>query len=92
MAQAFAFLFVQDYEQVALVTSGYQGLTPEKLAAAMASLDGTAVHIEEANGSYLVALRRADFPTVAPIFEDIRWEAPGAAEAAAALLADGAKA
>lgn len=87
MAQAFAFLFVQDYEQVALVTSGFPELTPEKIAAALAALDGTSVQIEEAAGSYLVALRRADFPSVAPIFEGIRWEAPGAGDAAAALLA-----
>lgn len=88
MAQAFAFLFVQDYEQVALVTSGFAGLSPETFTAAFNALDDTSVHIEEDGGAYLVALRRVDFPAIAPIFEDIRWEAAGAAEAAAALLGD----
>lgn len=92
MAQAFAFLFVQDYEQVALVTSGFAGLTPERIVAALDALADTPVFIEEAGGAYLVALRRVDFPQVAPIFEELRWEAPGAQAGAAALLAgDGAK-
>jgi glycosyltransferase A (GT-A) superfamily protein (DUF2064 family) len=93
IAQAFAFLFVQDYEQVALVTTGYPGLTPEAVVAALDALGEASVHIEEAAGAYLVALRRADFPAIAPIFEEIRWEAPGARASAEALLSsDGAKA
>lgn len=93
IAQAFAFLFVQDYEQVALVTTGYEGLTPERVVAALDALGDGPVFIEEQGASYLVALRRADFPAVAPIFEDIRWEGPGAKAAAEHLLSgDGAKA
>lgn len=93
IAQAFAFLFVQDYEQVALVTTGFEGLTPERVVAALDALGDVPVHIEEAGGAYLVALRRVDFPQVAPIFEEIRWEAPGAKAHAAQLLSgDGAKA
>lgn len=87
MAQAFAFLFVQDYEQVALVTTGYPGLTPERVAAAFEALGEEPVQIDEQAGAYLVALRRVDFPAIAAIFEDLRWEAPGAKDGAAALLA-----
>lgn len=93
IAQAFAFLFVQDYEQVALVTTGFEGLTPERIVAALDALIDEPVFVDEADGAYLVALRRVDFPTVAAIFEEIKWEAPGAKARAAALLAsDGAKA
>ncbi len=93
IAQAFAFLFVQDYEQVAVVTAGFEGLTPERIVAAMDALGETSVHIDETGSAYLVALRRADFPSVASIFEEIKWEAPGARATAATLLAgNGAKA
>lgn len=93
IAQAFAFLFVQDYEQVAVVTAGFEGLTPERIVAALDALADTSVHIEEKDATYLVALRRADFPTVAPIFEELKWEGPGAKASAETLLSsDGAKA
>lgn len=88
MAQAFAFLFVQDYERVALVTPGFSGLTPAGVEAALAALDAGAVSIEPGDGGYLVALRRADFPQVAPIFEEVAWEDKGAKAAAEKLLAD----
>lgn len=86
IAQAFAFLFVQDFEQVAVVTTGFEGLTPEGVVAALDALGDTSVHVEESAGAYLVALRRADFPAVASIFEDIRWEAPGAKASVETLL------
>ena len=87
IAQAFAFLFVQDYEQVALITGDVPGLTPERVAAAFADLEDHAVTIDEGGGHYLIALRRADFPLVAPIFEELRWEAPGAKAGAQSILA-----
>lgn len=86
MAQAFAFLFVQDYERVALVTPGFSGLTPARVAQAFAALDGHAVSIEAGDGGYLIALRRADFPQIAPIFEEVTWEESGAKAAAERLL------
>ncbi|MFN3432275.1 MAG: DUF2064 domain-containing protein, partial [Candidatus Sericytochromatia bacterium] len=86
MAQAFAFLFVQDYERVALVTPGYAGLTPARVAAAFAALDGHAVSIDAGDDGYLIALRRADFPQIAPIFEEVTWEDAGAKAAAERVL------
>ena len=93
MAQAFAFLFVQDYERVVLVTPEFAGLTPERLASVLGALESAPVAIEPGDGGYLVALRRPDFPLVAPIFEEVAWEEPGAkAMAQKVLEANGAKA
>jgi hypothetical protein len=92
IAQAFAFLFVQDFERVTLVT--VPGAADAALFAALfGALDAEAVAIEARPEGYMIALRRADFPAIAPIFEDVAWENPGARERALALLAkDGAKA
>jgi glycosyltransferase A (GT-A) superfamily protein (DUF2064 family) len=93
MAQAFAFLFVQDYERVALVTPDFTGFSPERAAVLLQTLDATPVAIEAGEGGYVVALRRPDFPQVAAIFEEVTWEAPGAAVTAKKLLDEiGAKA
>ncbi|MEB3330289.1 MAG: DUF2064 domain-containing protein [Candidatus Sericytochromatia bacterium] len=88
LQQAYAFLFVQDYERVAIVVGDYP-VTPEAFTGAFAALQEAPLHIEEAGGAaYLIALRRADFPVVAPVFEDVPWERTGAREAALARLAE----
>jgi hypothetical protein len=92
MAQAFAFLFVQDAERALLIQPGDTALGGPELTALFAHLDHDPVHIDTANGNVVVALRRADFPTVAPIFEDVAWERPGAKEAAEKVLAEALKA
>lgn len=92
MAQAFAFLFVQDAERALLIQPGDSPLGGPELAALFARLDDAPVHIDTANNGVVVALRRADFPTVAPIFEEVAWERPGARESAEKVLAEIAKA
>jgi glycosyltransferase A (GT-A) superfamily protein (DUF2064 family) len=87
LQQAYAFLFVQGFERVAIVTSGYP-LTPEALAAAFGALQDEALYIDESGAGHLVALRRDDFPAVAAVFEDVPWERPGAREAALKRLAE----
>lgn len=89
MAQAFAFLFVQDYERVALVVGGAAaGQAPAGLFAPLfARLDHEVVAIESLGQTTVIALRRADFPQVAAIFEEVRWENPGAKEAAEKVIA-----
>lgn len=88
MAQAFAFLFVQDYERVALVTPDFTGLAPEHVASLLAALESEPVAIAAGAEGYIVALRRPDFPQVAAIFEEVAWEAPGAEATAQKLLAE----
>lgn len=88
MAQAFAFLFVQDYEHVLLVTRATPAATQARLSALLTALEEEPVAVADLKGGYAVALRRADFPHVAAIFEEVSWERDGAAEAASALLAE----
>ncbi|HEY9720961.1 MAG TPA: DUF2064 domain-containing protein [Oscillatoriaceae cyanobacterium] len=88
MAQAFAFLFVQDFEHVLLVTHATKDTTQTRLAELLAALEEQAVAIADLDGGFAVALRRADFPHVAAIFEEVAWERSGAAESANALLAE----
>ena len=86
MAQAFAFVFVQGLERAVLAKP--QGAAPsaEALKAALEGLEAAPVVIDTANGGLVVALRRADFPNVAAIFEQVRWEQPSAREAAMLML------
>lgn len=91
MAQAFAFLFVQDFERVLLVQPGNVAPAAAELTSVLAALDGAPVHVETPEGAILVALRRADFPLVAPIFEEVAWERPGAKENAERVLAEAQK-
>jgi hypothetical protein len=93
IAQAFAFLFVQDFERVALLTQPEAADGAGQLSAILQALDAEPVAIDARPAGYAIALRRADFPAVAAIFEDVAWERPGAKERAAELLAaDRAKA
>lgn len=93
MAQALAFLFVQDFDRVAVLTRPYAGARPEAFAGLLESLDDEAVAIASESGAYMVALRREDFPRVAAIFEEVAWEREGAkAEAEQLLSENGAKA
>lgn len=93
IAQAFAFLFVQGFEHVLLATGPLTTATPASFESLFAALADDPVAIETDGDTYLVALRRADFPQVAPIFEDVSWEKPGAKANAERLLEDnGAKA
>lgn len=93
MAQALAFLFVQDFDRVAVLTRPLADAAPERLVAALESLDDAPVALEADGESYMVALRREDFPRVAAIFEEVAWERAGAEAEAARLLAEsGAKA
>lgn len=87
IAQAFAFLFVQDFERVVLVTRPTPKADPGLFGTLLAGLDDAPVVIEALGDVYAIALRRADFPSVAPIFEEVAWETPGAKERAGALLA-----
>jgi hypothetical protein len=91
MAQAFAFLFVQDYERVLLVQPGVSPVGGPELAALLDQLDAEPVALETEQGATMVALRRADFPQIAPIFENVAWERPGAKEAAQRVLAEESK-
>jgi hypothetical protein len=86
-AQALAFLFIQDYDRVVLLSPGYPALSEAQLAPLFATLDEQPLWVDEQAGAYGVAVRRADFPLVAVVFDDVRWEKPGAREAAARLLA-----
>jgi len=88
MAQAFAFLFVQDFERVVLVIPNAVAPPSEHLAATLGQLDDAPVVIESGASHTLVALRRADFPQVAAIFEDVAWEKPDAKENAERVLAE----
>lgn len=93
LAQSLAFLFVQDFDRVVIVTGPMAHLGPEALAALLETLEDEAVAIAAEEGAYLLALRREDFPRVAPIFEDVAWEREGAkAEAERLLSENGAKA
>jgi hypothetical protein len=92
MAQAFAFLFVQDYERVLLVQPGVAPIGGPELAALLAKLEEAPVEIDTEQGATMVALRRADFPQIAPIFENVAWERPGAKDAAERVLAEESKA
>jgi len=92
MAQAFAFLFVQDYERVLLVQPGVAAIGGPELAALLGKLEDAPVEIDTEQGATMVALRRADFPTIAPIFENVAWERPGAKDAAQRVLAEESKA
>ena len=92
MAQAFAFLFVQDYERVLLVQPGVAPVGAAELAALLDRLDDAPVAIDTEHGATMVALRRADFPQIAPIFENVAWERPGAKDAAERILAEESKA
>ncbi|MEB3197547.1 MAG: DUF2064 domain-containing protein [Candidatus Sericytochromatia bacterium] len=87
LAQAFAFLFIQDYERVVLLTEQFEPRRAEEIQQALQALSEAACCIEERNGAYMVAVRRADFPLVAPIFDEVRWDRPGAKSEADALLA-----
>jgi hypothetical protein len=91
MAQAFAFLFVQDFERVLLIQPGSKASESASLVALLAGLDQSPVQIDSAHGAVLIALRRADFPLVAPIFENVAWERAGAKEAALHVLAEAQK-
>lgn len=86
MAQAFAFVFVQGLEGAVLARPGQQALGAEVLQGALEALSQAPVAIDPSPQAQWVALRRADFPLVAPIFEQVRWEQPGAREAAMLLL------
>lgn len=86
MAQAFAFVFVQGLERAVLAKPQGQAPSAEALAAALAGLDQAPVVVEAAGPGLWVALRRVDFPHVAAIFEQVRWEQPGAKEAAMLML------
>lgn len=90
MAQAFAFLFVQDYERVVLVIPSAVAPESAHLSAVFSQLDDAPVVIESGMSHTLVALRRADFPQVAAIFEEVVWEQPGAKENAERVLAEAA--
>ncbi|MEB3223978.1 MAG: DUF2064 domain-containing protein [Candidatus Sericytochromatia bacterium] len=87
LQQAYAFLFIQGYERVAIVV-GDHPVTPEALGGALAALADEPLHILEAGSSYVVAVRRPDFPVVAPVFEEVPWERAGAREAALKRLAE----
>jgi hypothetical protein len=63
-----------------------------ELAALLSRLDEVPVEIDTEQGATMVALRRADFPQIAPIFENVAWERPGAKEAAQRVLAEESKA
>lgn len=93
MAQAFAFLFVQDFERVLLVQPGDdRAPEPARLSAMFQAIDDEPVAIDTDGGAVLVALRRTDFPTVAAIFEgEVSWERPGAKETAQRVLAEAQK-
>lgn len=86
MAQAFAFVFVQGLEQAILVKPQGQAPSMEVLKAALDALEQAPVAIGGGGAGLWVALRRADFPLVAPIFEQVHWEQPGAREAAMLML------
>ena len=90
MAQAFAFLFVQDFERVLLVQPGTAAPTAAQLQAMFAGLEGAPVHIDTSADAIMVALRRPDFPQIARIFEDVAWERSGAKESAEKILAEDA--
>ncbi|MDB5102006.1 MAG: hypothetical protein JWM80_6427 [Cyanobacteria bacterium RYN_339] len=92
MAQAFAFLFVQDYERVLLVQPGVSPIGAAELGALLGRLDEVPVEIDTEQGATMVALRRVDFPQIAPIFENVAWERPGAREAAQKILAEESRA
>ena len=57
-----------------------------------AGLEEAPVQIDSAHGAILIALRRVDFPQVAPIFEDVAWERAGAKDSAIRILAEAQKA
>lgn len=86
MAQAFAFVFVQGLERAILAKPQGQAPSAEALKAALDGLEGAPVVVEASGQGLWVALRRADFPSVAAIFEQVRWEQPGAKEAAMLML------
>lgn len=93
IAQAFAFLFVQGFERVLLATGAVDEAASARFETIFAELEEEPVVIESADGAYLVALRRADFPQVAAIFEEVAWEKPDAKAKAERLLEEnGAKA
>jgi hypothetical protein len=93
MAQAFAFLFVQGYEHVMLATGPLKAPAPARFETLFAALASDPVVIETDGDGYLVTLRRADFPQVAAIFEEVAWDKPGAKASAERLLEEnGAKA
>lgn len=86
-AQAFAFLFIQDYDRVLLVSPAYPALSEVQLGQIVSGLDEQPFSVDEQAGAYCLAVRREDFPRVAVVFDEVRWEKPGAREAASALLA-----
>lgn len=93
IAQAFAFLFVQGYEHVMLVTGPLAAPAPARFQTLFAALESDPVVIDTDGAHYIVTLRRADFPQVAPIFEDVAWDKPGAKDHAERILEEnGAKA
>lgn len=87
MAQAFAFMFVQGVER-ALLIAGALPVAPQAIVCALEALDAEPVHLASDGTALLVALRRADFPRVAAIFDDVAWERPEAVAEAGRLLAE----
>lgn len=88
-AQALAFLFIQDYDRVVLLSPGYLPVSEAQLVPLFAALDEHPLWVDEKSGAYGVAVRRDDFPAVAVVFDEVPWEKPGARDAAAARLAVG---